>query len=445
MEKARLAAFAAAAALAAACGEAPVATPPPPPEVYVLPVVQKDVPVYLELVGQTRGFQDVEIRARVEGFLERVDFREGTFGSRGRAALRHRSQAARSDRSPRRRPTRRPLRRGSPRPKTTSPATRRSSRSRRSASRSWTTRARRTRCVAIAGRGGEGRAREGDARSRLHPHHLADQRTGRHDAGEARQSRRPRREHAADDDLADRPDDLPRSASPRADYLRIARRGLQRGNASGRGGSAPVDGIQLTLADGTVYPQTGRVGPVERAVDPTTGTLGVQIMFPNPDLILRPGPVRPRAAAARDEAGRLLVPQRAVQELQNLYSVAVVDDEQQGGVPERQGRPAGRFAVGHRRGAQAWRAGRRRRAAARAGRHDRHAEGAAGGSDAASGIDVRGSAAGPNRRRGEVDHGPLLRQPADRRDGASRSSRCCSASSRCRGCRSRSTPRSSRR
>ena len=78
MEKARLAAFAAAAALAAACGEAPVATPPPPPEVYVLPVVQKDVPTYLELVGQTRGFQDVEIRARVEGFLERVNFQEGT-------------------------------------------------------------------------------------------------------------------------------------------------------------------------------------------------------------------------------------------------------------------------------------------------------------------------------------------------------------------------------
>ena len=45
--------------------------------VYVLPVVQKDVPTYLELVGQTRGFQDVEVRARVEGFLERVHFQEG--------------------------------------------------------------------------------------------------------------------------------------------------------------------------------------------------------------------------------------------------------------------------------------------------------------------------------------------------------------------------------
>src|SRR6187200_1795564 len=75
--KSRLVALAWMAVLGAACAEAPPAAPPPPPEVYVLPVVQKDVPTYLELVGQTRGFQDVEVRARVEGFLERVHFQEG--------------------------------------------------------------------------------------------------------------------------------------------------------------------------------------------------------------------------------------------------------------------------------------------------------------------------------------------------------------------------------
>ena len=55
----------------------------PPTEVYVTDVVQRDVPVYLELVGQTQGFQDVEIRARVEGFLETVNFREGTLVRKG--------------------------------------------------------------------------------------------------------------------------------------------------------------------------------------------------------------------------------------------------------------------------------------------------------------------------------------------------------------------------
>ena len=64
------------------CGkkEGPAAAPP---EVFVADVVQKDVPVYLELVGQTRGSQDVEIRARVEGYLNRVAFTEGTFVTKG--------------------------------------------------------------------------------------------------------------------------------------------------------------------------------------------------------------------------------------------------------------------------------------------------------------------------------------------------------------------------
>src|SRR6187397_3217400 len=72
-------AVAMAAALQVACKEPPPAEPPPPPEVYVAPVVQQDVPVYLDLVGETQGFQDVDIRARVEGFLETVNFREGSF------------------------------------------------------------------------------------------------------------------------------------------------------------------------------------------------------------------------------------------------------------------------------------------------------------------------------------------------------------------------------
>src|SRR5262245_10961045 len=72
-----LAAGVMAAALCAAC-EKPVPVAPPPTEVYVTDVVQKDVPTYLELVGQTVGYQDVEIRARVEGFLETMNFQEGT-------------------------------------------------------------------------------------------------------------------------------------------------------------------------------------------------------------------------------------------------------------------------------------------------------------------------------------------------------------------------------
>src|SRR5512134_3689217 len=58
------------------CGkkEAPA---PPPPDVKVATVLQKDVPIYVEAIGQTRWATEIEVRARVEGFLQTVDFKEG--------------------------------------------------------------------------------------------------------------------------------------------------------------------------------------------------------------------------------------------------------------------------------------------------------------------------------------------------------------------------------
>ena len=63
---------------------------------------------------------------------------------------------------------------------------------------------------------------------------------------------------------------------------------------------------------------------IERAVDPTTGTLAVQFTFPNPDRVVRPGQYGRARFVTQTKTGALLVPQRAVIELQNLYSVAVV-------------------------------------------------------------------------------------------------------------------------
>jgi len=69
--------------LATACQEEKAPPPPPPPEVVVATVTQRDVPIVMELVGQTRGTQDVEIRARVEGFLDVVAFSEGSLVRKG--------------------------------------------------------------------------------------------------------------------------------------------------------------------------------------------------------------------------------------------------------------------------------------------------------------------------------------------------------------------------
>ena len=104
-----------------------------------------------------------------------------------------------------------------------------------------------------------------------------------------------------------------------ADYLRLARLYPSRLRSTPKEGN-----VELTLADGTVHPYKGRIGVVERAVNPETGTLGVQIYFPNPSRILRPGQYGHARAVLDTKKGALLVPQRAVQEQQNLYSVALV-------------------------------------------------------------------------------------------------------------------------
>lgn len=69
----------------AACGDQAGSKMPAAPalEVLVTEVERKDVPLSMDMVGTTRGTQDVPIRARVEGFLESVDFQEGTFVDKG--------------------------------------------------------------------------------------------------------------------------------------------------------------------------------------------------------------------------------------------------------------------------------------------------------------------------------------------------------------------------
>ena len=69
--RARFAAFLALAALAAACGK-PEPPAMPPMQVAVTAVQPRDIPIYLDMIGQTLGSVDIPIRARVDGVLDRV-------------------------------------------------------------------------------------------------------------------------------------------------------------------------------------------------------------------------------------------------------------------------------------------------------------------------------------------------------------------------------------
>jgi RND family efflux transporter MFP subunit len=82
--------------------------------------------------------------------------------------------------------------------------------------------------------------------------------------------------------------------------------------------------FDLVLADGTVYPRKGTLLLTDRQVDVTTGSIRLVCAFPNPNNILRPGQFGRVRAAGETRIGALLVPQRAVTELQGTYQVAVV-------------------------------------------------------------------------------------------------------------------------
>jgi membrane fusion protein (multidrug efflux system) len=94
-----------------------------------------------------------------------------------------------------------------------------------------------------------------------------------------------------------------------------------------QGASVTQIELELILADGTTYPQKGNFYYADRQVDQKTGAIRIAGLFPNPGNILRPGQFgRVRAVTATKDSA-LLVPQRAVSQLQGGYQVAVVGND----------------------------------------------------------------------------------------------------------------------
>jgi membrane fusion protein (multidrug efflux system) len=104
------------------------------------------------------------------------------------------------------------------------------------------------------------------------------------------------------------------------EYLRYAR-----GRAAAEGEQASrKDALELHTADGELYPYRGTVSVVGREVDPRTGTVTLEALFPNAQNILRPGGYAKLRAVIENRANALVIPQRAVQNTQGKSLVAVV-------------------------------------------------------------------------------------------------------------------------
>ena len=121
---------------------------------------------------------------------------------------------------------------------------------------------------------------------------------------------------------------LAQFAASEQEYLRATSSG---GSTAKTEAALRALSFDLVLADGSVYPEKGRLQYVDRQVDVRTGSINVQVAFPNPSGVLRPGGYGNIKSVVRTERGALAVPQRSVTELQGRNMVAVVgrDDKVQ--------------------------------------------------------------------------------------------------------------------
>ncbi len=103
------------------------------------------------------------------------------------------------------------------------------------------------------------------------------------------------------------------------EYMRFIREIEAKGNSESKGPN-----LELILADGRVFPHKGKFYFADRQVDERTGTIKIATLFPNPGNVLRPGQFAKVRALIETQKGALLIPQRAVNELQGRFQVAVV-------------------------------------------------------------------------------------------------------------------------
>ena len=292
------------------------APPPPPPEVQVAEVVQRDVPIYIELVGSTLGSEDVEIRSRVEGYLVSINFTEGSLVRKGQLLYKidpqpflvaiDQAKANLATAQAGLEKTNNDVARYKPLFE------------KQAVSKQELDNALSAQQAALAQVDAR-KAAVAQAQLDLGYTNITSPVDGVIGTTQKKVGSLVGRGETVLNTVSQLNPILFRCAIAEAEYLRLARRGADRDKSLEK-----KFGVELILADGTVFPHKGRLDAIERAVDPTTGTLTGQFRFPNPEDILRPGQYGKARLATDVKEGAVLVPQLAVQEIQGLYSVMVV-------------------------------------------------------------------------------------------------------------------------
>jgi membrane fusion protein, multidrug efflux system len=300
----------------ASCKEKPFVMPPP--EVTVTTVLQQDTPIYVEFVGETKGFQDIDIRARVAGFLESVDFKEGSTVKKGallytidprefqEKVAQAKGQLARAETM---------LTNAEIELRRVKPLAAISAVSQRDLDNA-------------EARVGSAKGEVDAAKAHLAVEvlNLSYTRMTSPIDGIIGKTKAKVGEYVG---IPPNPMILNTVSNvdpilvefflTEADYLWAVK---TYGTHMVERDKAPE--LELLLADGSLFQHKGKVDFADREVDPKTGTILVQASFPNPEKVIRPGQFGRVRFVADTRKGAILLPQRAVQELQDICQVWVV-------------------------------------------------------------------------------------------------------------------------
>jgi membrane fusion protein, multidrug efflux system len=305
----------------AACAKKQEAAAPVPVPVIAAPVIIRDQSVYMESMAQGLGSQDVEIRARVEGILESVHFNEGTFVKSGDLLY-----------------TIDPL---------TLEANLEQSRGNLAQAEAAMDKAKRdvARLKPLWEKNAISRQILDDAEA-LERTALAALTSAKAAVDSTRIQLGYTKIVAPIDGLIGKTEVKPgnlvgkgqstllttistvdpihfRFSISEKEYLNWRRKYPDESSAQ----KATLDVFELILSDGTRHSSKGSVVFADRNVDPATGTLLLEVAFPNPGNIIRPGQFGRVRAPIKTIPNAVLVPQRAVQEMQATYSTFVVTPE----------------------------------------------------------------------------------------------------------------------
>ena len=300
----------------------------PPPEISVIEVIQKDVPIYSEFVGQVYGEKDIPIRARVEGFLEGIHFKEGLKVTKGQL-----------------------LYSIDPLP---FEAKVNSQKSRLAEAETMQVKAKSDldRYIPLAKKNAVSQS-DLDAKQAEYDAAVSSVAAARSNLRSAEIELGYCRIYSPINGiigktLAREGDFVGREPNPvilntvsktdfvrvtffltEADYLFIAREYQQDIKKELKSELKKEEKalLELILSDGSTYKHTGTVDFIDRGVDASTGTILIQASFPNPDFLLRPGLYAKVKVKMKTVDGGLLVPQRCVMELQGQHSVYAVNAE----------------------------------------------------------------------------------------------------------------------